>query len=84
MKCNKIEALLSLKGTNQTALAKFMNITRQGLNTKKKNDTYNADDLIKVAEFTNTRLCYVDEKGKVLIEFDADDLRNKDKNSNNI
>lgn len=79
MKCHKIEALLALKGTNQTALSKFMNITRQGLNTKKKNDTYNADDLIKIAEFTKTKLCFVDEKGDILISFDSNDLRQKQK-----
>ena len=74
MKYNKIEALLKLKGLNLTIYAKHCGIVIQQIVNKKKTDSFKADDLIQLAELTNTKLCFVDEKGDILISFNSDDL----------
>ena len=72
MKYNKIEALLKLKGLNMSNYAKYMNVSRQQISNKKKNDTFRADELIKLAELTDTTLAFNDkETGKTLIEFEV-------------
>ena len=74
MKYNKIEALLKLKGLNLTLYAKHCGVVIQQIVNKKKNDSFNDDDLIQLAELTNTKLCFIDEKGDILISFNSDDL----------
>lgn len=76
MKYSKIEALLKLKGLNLAGYAEYLKVSRQQITNKKKTDSFKADDLIQLAELTNTTLCFVDEKGKILISFDSDDLSN--------
>ena len=74
MKYHKIEALLKLKGLNLVGYAEYLKVSKQQITNKKKTDSFKADDLIKLAELTNTTLCFVDDKGKTLISFDSDDL----------
>lgn len=74
MKYNKIEALLKLKGLNLTSYAKHCNVVIQQIVNKKKTDSFKADDLIQLAELTGTKLCFIDEKGNILITFNSDDL----------
>lgn len=74
MKYNKIDSLLRLKGLNITKYAEFMGIARQQIANKKKNDTFKADELIKLAELTNTQLAFLDENDKPLIKFDVNDI----------
>lgn len=75
MKYSKIEALLKLKGLNISDYARSMNVFRQQISNKKKNDTFKADELIKLAELTDTELSFVDKKtGKQLITFDKSDI----------
>ena len=74
MKYNKIEALLKLKGLNLTLYAKHCGVVIQQIVNKKKNDSFKADDLIQMAELNNTKLCFIDEKGDILISFNSDDL----------
>lgn len=74
MKYNKIEALLKLKGLNLTLYAKHCGVVIQQIVNKKRTDSFKADDLIRLAELTNTKLCFVDEKGDILISFNGDDL----------
>lgn len=76
MKYHKIEALLKLKGLNLAGYAEYLKVSRQQITNKKKTDSFKADDLIQLAELTNTTLCFVDEKDKILISFDSDDLSN--------
>lgn len=72
---NKIKSLLALKGFSFSAYAEHLNIARQSLNNKAKKEAYKASDLIKLAEFTNTRLSFIDnETNKELISFDKDDI----------
>lgn len=79
MKYNKVEALLKLKGLNMSDFAKFLNVSRQQLSNKKKTDTFRSDEFIKLAEYTNTTLAFIDKTtGKPLIEFDINDLPEKE------
>lgn len=74
MKYNKIEALLKFKGLNISDFARFLNVSRQQISNKKKTDTFRADELIKLAELTDTTLVFLDNKtGKPLISFDDTD-----------
>lgn len=76
MKYNKIEALLKLRDKCISDYAKYMNVSRQQISNKKKNDTFRADELIKLALFTDTRISFIDNKtGKELISFDESDLK---------
>ena len=78
MKYFKVEALLKLKGLNISDYARFMNVSRQQISNKKKTDTFRADDLIQLAELTNTQLSFTDkETGKILVSFDMEDLQDK-------
>ena len=74
MKYHKIEALLKLKGLNLASYADYLKVSRQQITNKKKADSFKADDLIQLAELTNTKMCFVDEKGDILISFNSDDL----------
>lgn len=73
---NKIKALLSLKGSGLTKFAEFIGKSQPTISNKAKRDTWNAIDLIQIAELTNTELCFVDkETGKILVSFDTEDLK---------
>lgn len=71
----KILSLLALFGFNQTDYATYMKMSKSSLSNKMKRASYTAKDLIELAEMTNNRLAIVDENGKVLIEFNKDDLK---------
>lgn len=78
MKYNKIDSLLRLKGLNFSKYAEYMNISRQQISNKKINDTFRADELIKLAELTNTTLTFIDNKtNKPLMSFDISDIKEK-------
>lgn len=74
MKKDKIKALLMLKGHRNKDYYEYLGITRQALYHKEKKDMYSADDLIKLAELTNTRLAFVDRDNTVIFSFDANDV----------
>lgn len=73
---NKIKGLLNITNKTTIELCEKLNILNVVYYRKIKNNTFKADELIKIAELTNTTLCFVDEKGKILISFDSDDLSN--------
>lgn len=76
MKYNKVIALLSLFGLNLSDYADYMKVAKQQITNKKKTDTFKVDEFIKLAEFTNTELCFIDKKtGKILISFDISDIK---------
>lgn len=76
MKYDKVKALLSLKGKNFSDYADYMKVSKQQISNKKKTDTFRADELIELADLTNTTLAFNDnETGKPLIEFDKSDLK---------
>ena len=75
VKTDKIKALLALTGKTNKEFYEYLGITRQSMYLKQKKDMYNADDLIKLGELTNTLLAFIDQNNKVLLSFDYADLR---------
>lgn len=72
---NKLKSLLSLRGLAFADYARKLEILPQSLQTKAKKDAYKIKDLIEFGELTNATLAFVDENGKVLIEFNRNDLK---------
>ena len=76
MKSTKIKALLAMKNIKNNDFAKYLGLARQqALTTKYKRESFSSDDLIKLAELTNTTLAFNDkDTNKPIIEFDKQDL----------
>ena len=55
--------------------ARFKNVSRQQISNKKKTDTFRADELIEVAQLTNTKLAFIDENNNPVIIFDENDFK---------
>lgn len=72
---NKIKKLQKLnKITNTDAGLKF-NMTRNSYGVKLSRESFSVFDLIKIADLTDTRLCFVDRDGNIVIEFNSEDLK---------
>lgn len=74
MKYHKTEALLAMYGKTLSDYANYMNVSKQQISNKKKNDSFKVDDFIKLAELTNTQLAFINKNGVPIIKFDTDDL----------
>lgn len=76
-KSAKIKSLLSFKSKKNSSLAEALGLARQqALTTKYARESFTSDDLIKLAELTDTQLCFVDKKtGDILIKFDSEDIK---------
>ncbi len=73
---NKIKALLQLKGETVTSYANHTKRSQANISNKIARSSWNAADLIALADLTNTTLAFNDnETGKPLIEFDKSDLK---------
>ncbi len=75
MKADKIRAVLALAGKKNKDYYEYLGITRQAMFQKQKKDLFQADDLIKLGDLTNTRLAFIDEDDKVILSFNSKDLR---------
>lgn len=75
---NKIKSLLALKGFSFADYSRKLNTLPQTLNNKAKRNNYTLENLINLAELTNTQLAFIDENGKPLITFDENDIMKKD------
>lgn len=79
---DKLTDLLKLRRKKQVDLAIHFNMSKASFNNKIRScDTrFNLSDLIKLAELTNTKLCFADkETDKIIIEFDKEDIFTKEK-----
>lgn len=56
MTSDKVKALLRCVGKKQTELAAYLGMRPQNLATKMMRDSWHADDLIKVADFTGAKV----------------------------
>lgn len=74
MVTDKIKALLALAGKKNMDLAEIFGMTRQSMTNKMSGNRYSADDLIRIASFTNCRVCFLLEDGQHIF-LDEDDLR---------
>lgn len=71
---NKIKALLIMKDTGLTKFADYVGKSQPTISNKAKRDSWNAEDLIKIAEHTSTKLAFIDDNDKPVIIFDSNDL----------
>lgn len=74
MLTNKIKALLMLKNSGLTKFADYVQKSQPTISNKAKRDSWTAEDLIKIAAHTNTKLAFLDENNKPLITFEENDL----------
>ena len=71
---DKIKALITLSGQNQIDIANSWHISRQQLNNKIRLNAWKINDLISLAELTDTKLAFIDKAGNPIIKFDQSDL----------
>jgi len=71
---DKLKGLLAITGKTQQELANVNNISRQQQSNKINNASYKLNELVELADFTDTKLAFVDKDNKPLIVFDKEDL----------
>ena len=71
---DKLKALLSLRGVSATELANSKGISKQQQSNKMRSAAYKLSELVELAEFTGTKLAFIDENDKPVIVFDMSDL----------
>lgn len=74
---NKIKALLNLKNKSTNDLCETLNIINVAFYRKVKNNTFKADELIKIADLTDTKLAFIGDDGKPIIIFDNNDIKSE-------
>lgn len=71
---DKVKAAMTMKGKKNGELAEYLGITSQSLSNKFNRGSFSAEDLIKIAEFTGSKLLLeFDNNNK--ISFGVEDLR---------
>lgn len=77
---NKIKGLLSIYNQSLSSFSRKMGVTPQATNKKAKAQTWNATDLLNLADLTDTQLAFIDKNHNPIIIFDHDDIENHQKN----
>ena len=77
---NKIKALLNITNKNTNDICEMLNIIDTAFYRKIKKNTFKADELIKIAILTNTKLAFIDENNNPLISFDENDIKQEENN----
>lgn len=72
----KIKALLNLSGKDHAGLAEYLGIGKQALSNKFYRDSFSAADLVKVADFTESRLCFLFPDGNKVV-IDTNDIKSE-------
>lgn len=73
---DKLKALITLTGNSQAQIADKHQISRQQFNLKITREAFRINDLIELANDTNTTLTFIDnETGKPVISFDTSDIK---------
>lgn len=75
---NKVKALLALKNENISNYAIFTNRSQANVSNKIQRNSWNTQDFLLLAQFTNTKLAFIDENNKPIIIFDESDLKPKE------
>lgn len=78
MVTDKIKALLLITGKKQIELANEFGLTAQSMSNKMTLNRYNADDLIRIAEFTGSKIGFLLPNGEHIF-LEASDIRGKKK-----
>ena len=72
---DKVKAAMTIKGKKNSELAEYLGITNQSLSNKFNRGSFSAEDLIKIADFTGSKLNFeFDDNNK--ISFSVEDIRN--------
>lgn len=64
---DSIKAMVSLKGKTMTELAQYLGMSRQALSNKFYRDSFSGDDLLKIANFLDCKLAFIDEYNKIFL-----------------
>lgn len=67
MTSNKIKALLNLSGNDLAGLASHLQISRQALSNKLYRNSFSEKDLIKIANYTGAKLCFIHDENKIIL-----------------
>ena len=71
----KIKSLLAGKGLSFADFGRTIGAIPQTMNKKRTTDSYRINDLILLAKATETKLCFIDQDGKILLEFNEGDIK---------
>ena len=69
---DKVRAAIALKGKQNTDAAAALGISTQAFNNKMYRGTFNADELIKIADELNYELAFIDKYGQKIIFMPSD------------
>lgn len=75
---NKVKALLALNNETIKSYAKFTNRTQANVSNKISRNSWNVQDFLKLAEFTNCNLAFLNKDGNPIIVFEDEDIEKKD------
>lgn len=64
---NEIKAAISLKGKSLEGLASYLGISKQALSNKFYRDSFSGSDLLKIAEYLECDLAFIDAKNKIIL-----------------
>lgn len=70
----KLRSLVVQSGKLQLEVAKHFGIVPQQMNRKFSRASFKVSELVELAEFTNTKLAFIDENNQPVIVFDMSDL----------
>ena len=76
---DKVKAFLKIKGKDTAELAEYLKISKQALSNKYYRDSFSAEDLIKIADFLQCDLAFIDNTDRV--NFDLSDIKAGEKNA---
>lgn len=71
---DKLKALLKLYQKSYDEAAEGLGINYQSFANKMHRKSFKADDLIKIANITGTRLAFIDQDGRPVIVLDKNDI----------
>lgn len=74
---SKAKALLAIKEKNITNYAKYTNRTQANVSNKIARNSWNVQDFLLLAKFTNTKMAFLDENNMPIIIFNNDDIVKK-------
>ena len=74
MKNDKIDLLIKVKDKTYTDVARHLGRYRQSVHKTKNTGKWTGDDLLKIAELTNTNLAFIDKDGSIIAMFTTSDI----------
>lgn len=76
---SKLQILFKIRKCQQKEVASALDFKEKSFNNKIRGGNFTAAELIKIAEYTNTYLAFIDKNnGEALVKFSYDDLKAKE------